>query len=386
MEGQAPPSQETEHVHSDSEHGPSTGRTLAEPDTRPAPGRQTKSPRREAVPKSMKQQVFHWRPSSSSIRKWNVISQTQVRKTKNPSPTNAGASGEHTAQANSPPNLRGLHATSHDAEISSDFESRRQRDRTIVSTSPSAGSANKNASEDPMSLRFITDIDQPEPVEEETQDLRHHKHGARQITMFNRKQARQKGSRVGPRSTRPRLAHDSFVSKRDGSNLDVFEQQLLPGFSPTMMVGPTLDYGAPSVGTSPGHNLWDPFHTGKVTITPHMERVLSHYFTVILPAVEPMRAESEEFKSWAVPLVHAKPAMLYAILGSMGQDMEQSSSLALRSPLRSNIVAEYRLRALEIINECLADTQMAMDPSTLTAIHYLLWQEARIHYMSMLKI
>lgn len=385
MESQAPPSQEAEHAHSDSEHGPPSGRTLAEPDTGPTPRGEKKWSRRDAVSQSMKQQVFHWRPSLSNIRKWNVISQTQARKTNYPSPTNVGAFGEHAAQANSPPTLQGLHATGHGAEPSSDFESRRQQDQRVVSTSHSAGAADKNTSEDPMSLRFITDADRPESVQEETQDLRQVKRGARQINTINRR-ARQRASRVGPRSTLPRPSHDSFVSKRDGSSLQVFEKQLRPEVSSTTMIGPTLGYGAASVGTSLGHSLWDPFHTGKVSITPHMERVLSHYFTVILPAVEPMRAESEEFKSWAIPLINAKPAMLYAILGSLGQDMEESSLPALRSPLRSNIVAEYRLRALQIINECLADTQMAMDPSTLTAIHYLLWQEARVHYMAMLKI
>lgn len=403
MDDQAHPSQKADHVHNDREHDYPIGRTLAQPDTRPSPEREAKVPRRGGIPQNMRQQVFSWRPQSSNIRKWNVTSQPQVRKINHPPATNAEASGEHASQVNSPATLRGLHTTSYNAEESGDHsvsspvrtepndpvasqvvamriaESRRQQIQTIATTPPSVEAADQNASENPMSLHFITRSDQPEGVQEETQDLRQTKRRAHQITMVNRKQARQRGSLAGSKRTRPRPSHDSLVSKRDSSSLEVLEKQLSPGASLATMVGPTPGYGAPSVGTSLGHSTWDPFHTGKVTITPHMESVLLHYFTVILPAVEPMRAESEEFKSWAIPITNAKPAMLYAILGCMGQDMEQSSSsLALRSPLRSNLVAEYRLKALQFINECLADSQMAMDPSTLTAIHFLLWQEVRV--------
>lgn len=410
MDDQAHPSQNADHVHSDSERGYPSGRTLAQPDTQLPPEREAKVARRHGIPQDMRQQVFSWRPESSNIRKWNVTSQPQVRKINHRSPMEVEASGEHATQANSPATFRGLHATSHNVEESSDHsvsspvgtgsntpfarevvpvriaESRRQQKQTIASTSPSVEVADKNASEDPMSLLFITRSDQPKSVQDETQDLRQIKRRAQQIAMINRKQARQRGSLVGSRRTRPRPSHDSLASKRDSSSLEVLEQQLSSGARLTTMVGPTHGYSAPSVGKSLGSSTWDPFQTGKVTITPHMESVLLHYFTVILPAVEPMQAESEEFKSWAIPITNAKPVMLYAILGCMGQDMEQSSCLALRSPLRSNVVAEYRIKALEFINQGLADNQMAMDPSTLTAVHFLLWQEVRVQYMAMLKL
>ena len=55
--------------------------------------------------------------------------------------------------------------------------------------------------------------------------------------------------------------------------------------------------------------------------------------------------------------------------------MEQSAIVRFQSPQRSNLVAEYRLKAIQLVNECLADGEEALDASTITAIHYLLWQE-----------
>ena len=402
MDNQEHPSKKADHVRSDREHGSPSGRTLVRPDAQPTPEKEAKVARRHGIPQDMRQQVFSWRPESSNIRKWNVTSQPQVRKSHQPSPVEVEASSEHAPPANSPAHSRGLYATSYNADESSEHsvsspdgpnsttqfasqgmpmrvaESRGQQKQTVASITPSVEVADKSASEDPMSLLFITRSDRPKSVQEETQDLRQIKRRAQQIATIKRKQARQRGLLVGSSRTHPRPSHDSLVSKRDSSSLEVLGRQLSPGARLTTMIDPTLGYSAPSVRKSLGSNTWDPFRTGQVPITPHMESVLLHYFTVILPAVEPMQAESEEFKSWAIPIANAKPVMLYALLGCFGQDMEQSSALALRSPVRSSTVAEYRIKALQLINECLADKQMAMDAATLTAVHYLLWQEVRV--------
>lgn len=103
-----------------------------------------------------------------------------------------------------------------------------------------------------------------------------------------------------------------------------------------------------------------------------------YYFTTIMPAVEPVQSEREEYNSWLVPLTASEPALMYALIGCMAYDIEQVSVVGFGPNSRRNLTQErvhYRIKAIQALNEALADPKKAASPSTLIAVHFLLWQE-----------
>ena len=359
------PSEQAADLHNDPQQHDSHRRTL---------GQQQQWPSSEKVAgpaQNVKQHIISWRPESTNIRKWNVTSQP-VRKDVRDGPTRAGATshqptrGRHVPpsgpslpsnnESNQSPGTFGVDSPTDPVEgalsPSGVSHSRSQHEEGTISVSASTEVVSEGQSSSPMSLEFITKSDKPKSAEQERQDLRRIKRRAQQVATLRRKQARHsdqagRSSEHAERSLSPSLASSTALSSLFNSSVNK------------------------TISPSP----WDPFQTGKILLTPHMESVLMHYFTVILPAVEPMRPEHEEFSKWAVPLTNAKPAMTYALLSCMAYDMEQSAIVRFQSPQRSNLVAEYRIKAIQLVNECLADNENAIDPSTITAIHYLLWQE-----------
>lgn len=378
--------------------GPAT--SSKESDVQTPSKKTARASRPTALPQNVKQQIFSWRLESSNIRKWNVTSpsQLQAQNPDQPPPTNTepGINSEPTTQTQFLPQPKDSHIEEHDPNQSSSLPTgsstpikgqspanilRRSdhfAENTTIPSLPLLETAERSSPDSRMSLVYITNPDIPKNVIEERLDRRRSKHRATQTHLINRNQPRQKRSLVDPRTTLPRLTIDSFYS--DQRSLDSTNREYHLSLGPRLIntIDPLLAHGTPSVNRSLGSSTWDPFHTGTITLTPHMESVLMHYFTTILTTVEPMQAESEDFKSWAIPLTNTRPAMLYSLIASMAHDMEQSSLAVLRSPQRTNVVAEYRMKAIHFINECLADDEMAKDPSTLTAIHYLLWQEVRL--------
>jgi hypothetical protein len=122
----------------------------------------------------------------------------------------------------------------------------------------------------------------------------------------------------------------------------------------------------------------DPFQTGLIPMNNEMHSVFMWYFNVILPVVEPMPSEREDYSRWAVPLLSTEPALMYSLLACMAHDMEQATVVGFGPPTRRNMTAErlhYRVRAVQELNAALADKKAALKPSTLLAVHFLLWQE-----------
>ena len=70
----------------------------------------------------------------------------------------------------------------------------------------------------------------------------------------------------------------------------------------------------------------DPFSSSPVTNTPVMAPIYNYYFSMVMPVVEPVHQEREEYNSWLVPLTLANPALLYALLACMAYDLEEISS------------------------------------------------------------
>jgi hypothetical protein len=125
-------------------------------------------------------------------------------------------------------------------------------------------------------------------------------------------------------------------------------------------------------------NRLDPFHQSKVEITPEMQSLFTWYFSVVLPVVEPTQLEQEDYSRWTIPMLYAEPALLFSLLACMAHDVEQATVSGFGPPSRRNMTAErlhYKYQATRGINEALADSHAALKPSTLLAVHYLLWQE-----------
>ena len=125
------------------------------------------------------------------------------------------------------------------------------------------------------------------------------------------------------------------------------------------------------------HRL-DPFQTSVVLMTPQMEPVFMYYFNTIMPVVEPAFKERDEYQQWLFPLAMSEAALLYALVGCMAHDIEQSSTTGFGISKRSSMYVErsqYKLRATRALNECLSDPLRAVKPSTMMAVHFLLWQE-----------
>jgi hypothetical protein len=146
----------------------------------------------------------------------------------------------------------------------------------------------------------------------------------------------------------------------------------------TDAVSPLQYFQAPNARTFLDTSGMDPFKTGTVTMNPEMHSIFMWYFSVILPVVEPTQSEREHYSRWAVPLFSTEPALLYSLLTCMAHDIEQSTVAGFGPPARRNMATErlhYRVKAIEALNTCLADPKLATKPSTLLAVHFLLWQE-----------
>jgi hypothetical protein len=97
-----------------------------------------------------------------------------------------------------------------------------------------------------------------------------------------------------------------------------------------------------------------------------------------MPAVEPIPAEREEYNSWLVPLTMQEPALLYALLGCMAYDINETSTSGFGPARRRDMLdqrLQYKVRAIKALNQCLLSQEKASRPSTLIAVHFLLWQE-----------
>lgn len=122
----------------------------------------------------------------------------------------------------------------------------------------------------------------------------------------------------------------------------------------------------------------DPFSTSEVTITPSMAPIYNYYFSMIMPVVEPVHQEREEYNSWLVPLTMKEPALMYALLACMAYDLEEVSSNGFGPGRRRDMMSQrvqYKLFAIQALNRALTDSTTAMEASTLIAVHFLLWQE-----------
>jgi hypothetical protein len=125
----------------------------------------------------------------------------------------------------------------------------------------------------------------------------------------------------------------------------------------------------------------DPFGSGMVPMTPQMESIFMHYATVLLPVIEPIQAERDEFHRWLVPLTVNEPALLYSLTACFAYDIEMGSVYGFGPTSRKNMTSErvgYRLMAIQALNQCLSDPEQAAKPSTLLAVHYLLWHEVSL--------
>lgn len=125
----------------------------------------------------------------------------------------------------------------------------------------------------------------------------------------------------------------------------------------------------------------DPFSTRHNHITPQMQSIYMYYFNDIMPTVEPIAAEREEYHSWLVPLTLSEPALLYALVGCMAYDIEESSSNGFGPAKQRNMLSvrtQYKIEAIRALNRCLVNPDTALLPSTLVTVHFLLWQEVSI--------
>lgn len=97
-----------------------------------------------------------------------------------------------------------------------------------------------------------------------------------------------------------------------------------------------------------------------------------------MPAVEPIQSEREDYNSWILPLAISEPALMYSMLATMAYDIEQASDTGFGPIAKRSRVSErvqYKIKAVQSLNHQLADEKLAAKPSTLIAVHFLLWQE-----------
>lgn len=134
----------------------------------------------------------------------------------------------------------------------------------------------------------------------------------------------------------------------------------------------------PSVRTHLDTAKIDPFNNGTTPMTPHMERVLSHYLTVLLPVIEPTMSERDDYTRWMLPLAAREPVLLYSLMFCMSRDLDLAFDDGFgRSRKQISAVenAKYGNNALAALQECLKSPETALRPSTIFAVHFLLWQE-----------
>jgi hypothetical protein len=111
-----------------------------------------------------------------------------------------------------------------------------------------------------------------------------------------------------------------------------------------------------------------------------MQSIYMYYFSVIMPTVEPVAAERDEYNSWLMPLTQSEPALMYALVGCMAYDIHETSATGF-GPVKYrdmlSLRTQYKVKAISALNQCLASHERAMLPSTIIAVHFLLWQEVR---------
>ncbi len=248
------------------------------------------------------------------------------------------------------------------------------------STLPNSPAPAKVEQSPPMNLLWIPHSGSA-TTEETKPDHREINRRAQQNAFMKRKLARQQEFPRKKLVPPTRVSADLVRREADTPEPVVGIQRWPQSTSLTSTINPSQDYHAPSVRIYLDSLKLNPFRSGKVSMTPEMENIIMYYFTVIMPAVEPVQAEREDYNSWLVPLTASEPALLYALIGCMAYDMEQVSVVGFGPNSRLNLTQErvhYRIKAIQALNEALADPKTAAKPSTLVAVHFLLWQEVRL--------
>ena len=230
-----------------------------------------------------------------------------------------------------------------------------------------------------MNLLFITHISNALSETLENHEPKEINRRAQQNALAKRKKQSSLQKSLVKRFREPD-SQDADVSRRDQplSNSIGSKKRWPERTSLTKNTDASADCRAPSVRSYLDTKRMDPFSTGNVTMTPQMEGVFMHYFNVIMPVVEPVPAEREEYHAWLVPMAMAEPALMYALTGCMAYDIEQASAVGFGPSRRTNMLTErlqYRVLAIQALNQRLADSKLALAPSTLIAVHFLLWQE-----------
>jgi hypothetical protein len=224
-----------------------------------------------------------------------------------------------------------------------------------------------------MSLLFI--VRSGSSTNKTEEDRRQINRRAQQNAHVKRQQARQRRLQT---SASRLVAPTNPSESKQGNEPETGKLQWPQAVSLTTTIGPSDDYRAPSVRTYLDTRKLDPFSSGKAPMTPQMESIFMHYMTVLLPVIEPIQSERDEFHRWLVPLTVTEPALLYSLSACFAYDMEMGSVYGFGPTARKNMTQErvlYRIRAIQALNECLADREGAQKPSTLLAVHYLLWHE-----------
>ena len=227
-----------------------------------------------------------------------------------------------------------------------------------------------------MDLLFIVHSGNPADQTGDYDHRREINRRAQRNAIVRRKQAR----RAILRPVQDHPSRDPVRQDQNETEIDSNLRRWPESTCLTTTIDPSQDYHAPSVRSYLDSLRIDPFRTGSVSLTPQMEGVLMHYFTVLLPVIEPTQAEREDYSQWMVPLAVEEPALLYALVACMAHDVEQASVSGFGPNSRRNATLErtmYRIKAIQALNECLTDPKSAAKPSTLLAVHFLLWQEVR---------
>ncbi len=228
-----------------------------------------------------------------------------------------------------------------------------------------------------MNLLFITHSGSSSTPTKEAQQAINYQ--AQKNAFAKRRQARQRAATRKRHETPPQLFGPvRHQEEQEDAKTPSNEQTWLSTTSLTSAVIPLQHFQSPSARTFLDSSRVDQFQTGSVTMTPEMESIFKWYFHVILPVVEPTQVERDDYSRWAIPLFQAEPALLFSLLTCMAHDIEQSSVAGFGPPARRNMTTErlqYRAKAIAELNDCLAEPTLASKPSTLLAVHFLLWQE-----------
>jgi hypothetical protein len=263
-----------------------------------------------------------------------------------------------------------------------------QLEEVTRSRPPLQSSPTVQLEDNPMSLLFI--VRSGSSTNKTEEDRRQINRRAQQNAYLKRQQARQRRSRsqiqnassqsLEVASREPKLSSRK-QSQQDGGLAEENDHPWVEQVSLTHTIGPSNDALAPSIRSYLNSRRLDPFSSGMVPMTPQMESIFMHYATVLLPVIEPIQAEREEFHRWLVPLTVNEPALLYSLTACFAYDIELGSVYGFGPTSRKNMTSErvgYRLMAIQALNQCLGDPEQATKPSTLLAVHYLLWHEVSL--------